>query len=189
MANRTQIVCLCEGKEGNSIDPIFINRLMKSLKPSWIRPQGSNMVRIKPCNSRSDVIKRTPKELESCLNAGSDTTLMVWADCDDCADGDALKELFWKEAEKQEVSREDFDTIVFAFARYRLENWIQFLQDGSTDENNKGPRLPKNKQGPLAADAARKLAEKCQAGHGIPNIPPSLEWSCKNWRALVDRMK
>ncbi|HKR11356.1 MAG TPA: hypothetical protein VJT15_04825 [Pyrinomonadaceae bacterium] len=41
MANRTQIVCLHEGKKGRSIDPVFINRLMRSLNPAWIRPWGA----------------------------------------------------------------------------------------------------------------------------------------------------
>ena len=38
MANRTQIVCLHEGEKGRSIDPVFINALLRDLEPSWIRP-------------------------------------------------------------------------------------------------------------------------------------------------------
>ena len=42
VASRTQIVCLCEGRKGESIDEVFINRLMKSLQPDWLRPgQGA----------------------------------------------------------------------------------------------------------------------------------------------------
>ena len=33
MANRTQIVCLHEGIKGRSIDPVFINALIKALDP------------------------------------------------------------------------------------------------------------------------------------------------------------
>jgi hypothetical protein len=104
VASRTQIVCLCEGAEGSSIDEVFINKLMKTLKPNWVRP-GSNVVRTQPCGNRSGVIKKTPTELRNCLNAGGHTTLMVWADCDhDCADGDALRDRFWQEARRQEIT-------------------------------------------------------------------------------------
>jgi hypothetical protein len=112
---------------------------------------------------------------------------MVWADLDhDMADGDSLKNEFWKEAEKQGVTRPQFDQIVFVFAKDRIENWVQFLTTGATDETQEGPRLRNDKQ---AADAARLLAERCLAGVPIRQIPPSLEWSCGNWRALVERMR
>jgi hypothetical protein len=32
MANRTELVCMCEGKKGRSIDSVFINRLIRSLR-------------------------------------------------------------------------------------------------------------------------------------------------------------
>ena len=49
MASRTQIVCLCEGRKGESIDEVFINRLIKSLNPNWLRPwAGSNTIRLVP---------------------------------------------------------------------------------------------------------------------------------------------
>jgi len=79
VASRTQIVCLCEDKHGKSIDPIFINRLLKSLKPGWVRSwSGSNWVRFNPCGSRRDVIEKMPNELQACNEKGSDTTLMVF---------------------------------------------------------------------------------------------------------------
>ncbi|MFN5626796.1 MAG: hypothetical protein ACK5DM_22820, partial [Planctomyces sp.] len=47
MANRTQIVCLHEGKKGRSIDPVFINTLIRALDPPWLRPtKGSNLIRL-----------------------------------------------------------------------------------------------------------------------------------------------
>ena len=70
MASRTQIVCLCEGVKGASIDEVFINTLMKSLKPAWVRPQGSNVVRLVPCGGRKELIEKMPAELQSCLGAG-----------------------------------------------------------------------------------------------------------------------
>ena len=98
MANRTQIVCLHEGKEGRSIDPVFINRLIRSLAPAWIRPfKGSNLLRPVDCGGRKNLIRRMPHELKACLNTGAQTTLMVWADLDhDMSDGDQLKASFWE---------------------------------------------------------------------------------------------
>ncbi len=194
MASRTQIVCLCEGKRGGD-DAVFINTLMKALKPAWVRFEGSNVVRLQPCGGRSEVIKRTAGELKNCLAARSHTTLMVWADCDDnCADGEALKNRFWQEVERQngdeekrkQISKDDFNRVVFIFAKDRLENWIEFLTTGSTDELSEGPRV---KHDGDVAQAARKLAGLCKAGKPVSNMPPSLKWSCDNWRALVGRMQ
>lgn len=189
MASRTQIVCLCEGNKGESIDEVFINRLLKSLDPPWLRKwSGSNRVRLKSCGGRIGVIETLPKELKSCLAAGGETTLMVWADCDDnCSDGDELKAKFWTEAQRQEITREQFDTVVFIFPKDRLENWIEFLQSGQTDESQEGPRVKKG-DNRTVAEAARKLADLCKAGRPVGNFPLSLKWSCQNWRALRERM-
>lgn len=187
MASRTQIVCLCEGKHGRSIDPLFINTLIKTLKPAWVRRVGSNWLRLNAYGSRSELIKRTPEELQRCLSAGSDTTLMVWADCDDdCYNGDAPKNQFWNEAEESGITQSDFERIVFIFAKDRLENWVQFLNTGRTDEAVEGPRIPHDGD---VSEAAKKLAEFCKAGQSVDNMPPSLGWSCRNWRALVNRMR
>lgn len=187
MASRTQIVCLCEGEEGKSIDPVFINTLMKTLKPSWLRHQGSNVVRLLPCGGRKALIEKMPEELRNCINAGADTTLMVWADCDDdCADGEMLKEKFWQEAQRSRVSAEEFNHVVFICPKDRLENWIEFLSTGTTDEAKEGPRTANNRD---VSGASKELAKKCKVGQPIPNIPPSLAWSCDNWHALVKRMQ
>lgn len=186
MASRTHIVCLCEGEQGKSIDPVFINALMKALKPSWLRRQGSNVVRLVPCGGRKALIEKMPDELRSCINAGADTTLMVWADCDDdCVDCEALKEKFWQQAQRS-VSAEEFNQVVLICPKDRLENWIEFLKFGTTDENKEGPRVQHTRE---AAEAAKELAKKCRAGSAIQNIPPSLQWSCDNWHALVQRMR
>jgi hypothetical protein len=178
---------LCEGAKGASIDEVFINALLKALKPNWIRQQGSNIVRLMPCGGRKAVLERLPAELKSCIAAGSNTTLMVCADCDnDCPDGELLKANFWREAERSGISKTDFDLVVFVFAKDRLENWIEFLQTGKTDESVEGPRVKHNR---AVADAAKKLAELCKGGRPIEGMPPSLQWSCKNWKALARRMK
>jgi hypothetical protein len=188
VASRTQIVCLCEGTKGASIDEVFINKLIKCLDPTWLRPSGgSNTIRLVPCGGRKALIAKMPPELHSCLAAGAQTTLVVWGDCDDdCDDGEALKTAFWKEAERQGTAKEQFDRVVFIFAKDRLENWIEFLQAGKTDESEEGPRVKHNR---IAADAAKKLADHCKAGKPVDDMPPSLQWSCRNWRALAERMK
>ncbi len=185
MASRTQIVCLCEGAKGQSIDELFINKLIKCLDPNWLRPWGgSNTIRLVPCGGRAAVIAKMPAELRSCLDAGAHTTLMVWADLDDDRDnGDALKADFWQEAQRNGISKEDFDRIVFIFAKDRLENWIEFLETEKTDESKEGPRVKHNR---TAANAAKRLADLCRAGKPLDGIPTSLQWSCKNWRALLD---
>ncbi len=186
MASRTQIVCLCEGTD-NGTDAVFINRLMKSLDPTWVRSEGSNVVRLVPCGGRKTLIEKMPGELRNCLSKGANTTLMVWADCDDdCAGGDALEGKFWKEAQRAGIERNDFGRIVFIFAKDRIENWIEFLTTGKTDESKEGPRVRHSSD---AAEAGKKLANLCKTGRAVADMPPSLQWSCKNWRALVERMK
>lgn len=186
MASRTEIVCLCEGEQGASIDGVFINKLIRTLKPNWVRPQGSNFIRIIPCGGRNDVIAAMPDELSSCLKQGGSTTLLVWADCDhDCDDGETLKARFWEEAQRQGITREQFEVVVFLFAKDRLENWIEFLQTGNTDESREGPRVKHNRD---VADAAKKLAQMCNAGNSVEGMPPSLQWSCHNWRGLAQRI-
>lgn len=187
MANRTQIVCLHEGKKGRSIDPVFIYALMNALAPPWIRPgKGSNLIRPVDGGGRKSLIQKMPDELKICLRAGAKTTLMVWADLDhDMENGDQLREQFWKEAEKAKIKKEEFDQVVFVFAKDRLENWIQYLRDGATNELEEGPRIRHNSE---ARDAARELANRCRQPLSGPNLPVSLVWSCKNWHQLVDRM-
>ena len=194
MANRTQIVCLHEGKKGRSIDPVFINALIKGLNPPWLRPikgsnhnKGSNLMRPVDCGGRKALIEKMPSELRACLNAGADTTLIVWADVDDDKENcDQLKEDFWKTAQAAGISADEFSQVVFAFAKDRLENWIQFLVSGSTDESIEGPRLKHNRE---VADAAKTLAKRCLNQTQDPPLPPSLVWSCLNWRKLVARMR
>ncbi len=112
---------------------------------------------------------------------------MVWADCDDdCADPETLKAIFWNEAQRQAISKEQFERVVFIFAKDRIENWIEFLTTGNTDESKEGPRVKHNRD---AADAAKKLAKMCKEGKLRNDMPPSLQWSCQNWRTLRDRMQ
>ena len=188
MASRTQIVCLHEGKKGRSIDPIFIRSLLKALDPAWIRPwTGNNIVRNEDCGGRNDLIARMPAQLQSCLAMGGDTTLMVWADLDhDMANGEELKAKFWAVAQQAGITKAQFDQVVFVFAKDRIENWIEFLLTGATDESKEGPR---QKHDRAVAEAAKSLAKRCLSGAAEPNLPPSLAWSCRNWRTLVGRMK
>jgi hypothetical protein len=188
MANRTQIVCLHEGKKGRSIDPLFIRKLIKTLDPVWIRPwKGNNVIRTQDCGGRSSLIAKLAEEIFAAMRLGGDTTIIVWADVDDNMAGpEALKQEFWKNAQAAGVTADQFERVVFALAEDRIENWIEFLNTGKTDESQEGPRVKKDSE---AVDAAKKLAKLCLIGAPIENIPPSLEWSCRNWRALVSRMQ
>jgi hypothetical protein len=133
------------------------------------------------------LIARMPEELRDCLAMGADTTLMVWADLDDdMTDGDQLRQAFWTSAEQNGITKDEFDTVVFVFAKDRLENWIEFLLTGSTDEAQEGFR---EKNGRQVADAAKKLAKRCNGQLQGAQLPPSLQWSCQNWRRLVKRMQ
>jgi hypothetical protein len=188
MPSRTQILCLHEGRDGRSIDPLFIRTLIKRLKPSWIAPwPGNNVIRTVGCHGRKELIEATPGQLRAVLTQGNQVTLMVWADLDDdMAGGDLLKGEFWKKCETEGISRNEFDQIVFAFAKDRLENWIEFLNEGSTDEEKSGPRLKHDRP---VADAAKKLAKLCLQGNADTDLPPSLQWSCGNWRGFVRKIK
>ena len=118
---------------------------------------------------------------------GGDTTLMVWADLDDDMDyGEQLRAKFWTDAKQAGITEQQFEQIVFVFAKDRLENWIEFLLTGQTDESKEGPR---QKHDRLVADAAKALAKRCESGAVEPEFPPSLAWSCQNWRKLVERMR
>ena len=187
MANRTQIVCLHEGKKGRSIDPLFIRTLIKKLDPAWIRPwPGNNVIRTIDCGGRSALMAKLPGEISAAEQAGGNTTVVVWADVDDNMESpEALKAAFWTAADGAGISPDQFGRVVFALAEDRLENWVEFLNLGVTDESREGRRVKHDRE---AVEAARKLAQHCSRGAPIPNIPPSLEWSCQNWRRLVERL-
>ena len=188
MASRTQIVCLHEGERGRSIDPLFILTLLKALDPAWIRPwKGSNIIRPVDCGGRSNLIAKMPEELQTCIQMGADTTLMVWADLDDdMEDGDQLRQAFWTVANQNGITANEFDQVVFVFAKDRLENWIEFLLTGATDEAQEGTRVKDDK---TVAVAAKKLAQICRGQLQGVQLPPSLNWSCQNWHRLVERMR
>jgi hypothetical protein len=189
MPSRTQIVCLHEGKKGRSIDPLFIRRLIKDLDPQWIRPwKGNNVIRAVDCGDRTALMQRLPGEIKAATQVGGNITVMVWADVDDdMPNPDALKDAFWAACKQQGVTPEQFNQVVFALAKDRIENWIEFLNTGQTDELREGPRVGNDNN--EAVQAAIRLAELCRKGARIPNIPASLAWSCRNWKALVERMR
>jgi hypothetical protein len=131
------------------------------------------------------LIATVPAELKAARQAGGETTLIVWADIDhDMRGPNELKNEFWKAAEAEGISADQFSRVVFAFAKDRLENWVEFLNSGQTDESKEGPRVKDHE----AVAAAKRLADLCLKGTSIPNIPDSMDWSCKNWRGLKDRM-
>jgi hypothetical protein len=188
MAKRTQIVCIHEGKKGASIDPVFANAFLRAYDPEWIRPWKTGAVHFVACGGKSELLDAFPRELQNCEAAGGDTTLVVLADIDDKPEnGDQLKEKYWETAQKAGISKEIFDKAVFIFPKDRIENWIEFLSKGTTDESREGPRVKSNV---LVANSAKLLAKKCRSsGQLDETFPPSLKWSCHNWRSLAGRMK
>jgi hypothetical protein len=186
MPKRTQIICIHEGKKGPSIDPVLANMFLKTYKPEWIRPWNTAAARFTGYGTKSELRKAFPKELRFCAAAGGNTTLVVLADVDDLKNGDNLKAEYWEEAEAAGLSRELFEKAVFIFPKNRIENWVEFLSRGATDENQEGPRV---KDLSTVRDAAKELAKICRSGQAPGPLPPSLEWSCHNWRALVERMR
>jgi len=188
MPKRTQIICMHEGKrnkEGmqHSIDPIFANAFIKAFKPNWLRGRMQTL----ECGDNVRLLAKFPEELKLCVQQGGDTTLIVLADVDDeHKDCDALKAKYLSTAKAHGLSDEAFEKVVFIFPKDRLENWIEFINTGHTDESKEGPRVELAE----AADAARNLAEKCKrSDNAVKAFPPSLQWSCRNWNALVERMR
>jgi hypothetical protein len=188
MAKCTQIVCIHEGTKGASIDPVFANAFLKSYDPEWVRPWKTGVVRFVACRGKSELLDAFPKELQACEAAGGDTTLIVLADVDDdLENSDELKKKYWETAQKAGISKEIFEKAVFIFPKDRIENWVEFLSTGKTDEGQEGPRVKNNV---TVVKAAQSLAERCRASNNLNRtFPPSLEWSCRNWRLLVNRMK
>ncbi|MDR2095288.1 MAG: hypothetical protein LBP76_07195 [Treponema sp.] len=186
MPKRTQIICIHEGKKGRSIDPVFANAFLKTYNPEWMRPWKTTAARFIGYGGKTELRKAFPNELQSCAAAGGNTTLIVLADVDDLKNGDELKAEYWEESEAAGLPRELFEKVVFIFPKNRIENWVEFLNTGTTDENQEGPRV---KELSTVRDAAKELAKFCRSGHAPGPLPPSLEWSCRNWRALVERMR
>ncbi|MDR2394454.1 MAG: hypothetical protein LBD93_09930 [Treponema sp.] len=186
MSKRIQIVCIHEGKKGVSIDPVFANSFLKAYVPEWIRPWTTGVVRFVSYGGKSELRDAFPHELKHCVTSGGNTTLIVLADIDDLENGDQLKQKYWETAQTAGISKETFDKVVFIFSKDRIENWIEFLTTGATDENKEGLRVRDNA---IVRDAARTLAKKCRSGQTSEPFPPSLEWSCRNWRTLVKRIQ
>jgi hypothetical protein len=144
------------------------------------------MIRLVPCHGKVSLLEQFPKELSQCGKMGGNTTLVVMADVDDdCEHCDALKKKYRQAAKDAHIADDLFNQVVFVFPKDRIENWIQYLNTGTTDETREGPRV----SNPDAVSAARKLAEKCKSGSHNDDFPPSLKWSCKNWKTLLDRMQ
>jgi len=188
MSKRTHVVCLHEGKRNiagmiRSIDPIFISAFFRAYNPKWLRTRP----RFIECGGKAALIKKFPDELKICTAQGGDTTLIVMADVDDdFVDCDALKSKYHDIAVNAGISEDDFNKVLFVFPKDRIENWIEYLTTGKTDESVEGKRVTSS----LAAKAAKELAHKCLNNKKFTSpMPPSLEWTCKNWKSLLNRMK
>lgn len=185
MAKRTQIVCLHEGKNGN-VDQVFINRLLKKLDPSWLRPFKTGVARFVCGGGRNEhgMYRKFIEELAHCDRQGGDTTLIVLSDVDDLETPDKLKSIFDQRAAIENLGSA-LSKVVYIFPQNRIENWFEYLLDGATDESKEGKR--RNTKD--ASNAADKLAKMCIENQRNSNIPLSLQWSCNQWRDLVNNMK
>lgn len=183
-----------DGINGGGADGLYFEQLsdgekaLIALYPQWIRRwKGSNVIRAVDCGDRTALMQRLPGEIKAATQVGGNITVMVWADVDDdMPNPDALKDAFWAACKQQGVTPEQFNQVVFALAKDRIENWIEFLNTSQTDELREGPRVGNDNE---AVQAANRLAELCRKGARIPNIPASHAWSCRNWKALVERMR
>lgn len=185
MAHRTQIICLHEGEQGKSIDPVFASSFIRYFDPTWLRPFKFSKIRTIALGGRSQVMRAVPQELKKCESAGADVSLVVMADIDEDPSPEVLKSKFWQEAQKMGISKELFEKATFIFPRKCLENWVEFLIDGKTDEARTGKPIDDNTK---VRTAAKKLAGICKEQKPIA-LPQSLEWSCANWHALTKRMQ
>lgn len=184
MRKRTKIVCIHEG-EANSTDRIFANAFIRALKggSGWLRD-----LRFCAYGGKTNLLDKFSVELKACGKQGANTTLVVLADVDDdCENPDALKHKYHVKAQENGISDDLFNRAIFIFPKDRIENWIEFFETGKIDENEEGPRVDTC----VAKRSGRKLAELCKKGpcDAKHQIPPSLLWSCNNWRVLVERMK
>ena len=189
MASRTQIVCMCEGQRGQSIDEVFINRLMKSLGPPWLRPwSGSNTIRLKPCGGRRALIEEMPKDSSGGASrpaatrpswSGPTVTMTV-------PTAKHSRPLSGKRQSDRELRTNNSTKWCSRLRKTAWKTGSNSCRKGNTDEAIEGPRVTNNRD---VAEAAKKLAEMCKAGKLVQNLPPSLKWSCQNWNTLKGRMK
>lgn len=184
MGKRTQIVCMHEGKK-DSVDPVFINSFLKEYKPRWLRPYENTKLRLVPCGGKTELLNKFPNELQLVHAQGSDTTLVVFADIDDDIEtGDELKKRYEEKMNTCNIPKEWLNEVVFIFSKDRIENWIEYILEGKTNENIEGKRVDRS----AAKKAAQELAKLCKGGKPQTMLPPSLQWSCKNWHNLVNTM-
>ena len=182
----TQIICIHEGVD-NSVDRKFAQAFLKQYKPSWVRPGKNNKGwQFESCGDNTNLLKQFPRYLDLCSRRGGHTTLVVLGDLDHShKNGDELKEKYWKAANAADIKREYFDQVIFIFPKDRIENWIEYINMGHTNEEIEGPRVSIEE----ARKAGKALAVRCKSSQALQNIPLSLAWSCNNWQQLVRRMR
>ncbi len=73
------------------------------------------------------------------------------------------------------------DKVLIVIPKWEIETWVLFLSGQTVDESIKCPEDRKIKD--KIKDAAKKLAEHCQANSLPKDAPPSLKTLCKSdWR-------
>jgi hypothetical protein len=88
-------------------------------------------------------------------------------------------------ARQSGIEDNDLERVVFVFAKDRLENWIEFLVTGSTDEAQEGPR---EKDGKTVA-AAKKAGPDVQGATTRSSAPAIPRLVMPKRHRLVARMR
>jgi hypothetical protein len=168
MAKRVEIVFLHEDTQHQSFGTAFLNKITRVRRIEPVR-----------MGRRSMLVNDFPRQLKAVRSRGGKAALVVLID----ADHDSVQEIRevldrrLKEADMPTISPED--PIFIAIPKWRIENWIEYLRTGDTDEAAQGARLIDEASArPLAA----KLHETCLNGPPLASPPPSLEQACTEWQ-------
>ena len=77
------------------------------------------------------------------------------------------------------------DRVFIASPKWRIENWIEYLKTGKTDEKSQGPRLDDEGS---ARTLALDLHRKCLVKSPLLNVPPSLGKACEEWQLFRTKL-
>lgn len=174
MGRRVQIVFLCEDSQHQSFGLAFLGELT-----------GIRNIETVRAGSRANVINRFPKELKA-LRSRSGSALVVMIDADKDSVSDVRQIIDQKLAQTGEPPVRVKDLVFVASPKWRIENWIQYLREGHTDESKQGPRLDKENS---CREDAKRLFESCIGNVALLQAPESLESACAEWKPFRNRIK
>lgn len=171
---RVEIVFLHEDTQHQSFGTAFLNQI-------------KTMRRIEPVRkgSRALLVQDFPRQVKAVRSRGGAAALVVLID----ADRDSVDKVWniLNDRLKQEGMSviSSSDLIFIASPKWRIENWIEYLRTGATNEELQGPRL--EDEGSAREDAG-SLYQMCVTRALPPNPPPSLKAACEQWLAFRDKL-